>query len=96
VRIVRTHISTRPPRTKFSAKGNLLALEGQRTGSKIHRQEIEAKEEGKRKNREGKGYLTWRDEGLTLGREKTDMAHGQMTVMKGKGGPTLTPPTLLG
>lgn len=34
----------------------------------------------------GKGYLSWRDTGLSQDREGTDMAHGHMTVNKDKVG----------
>lgn len=40
-------------------------------------------EEGKEQGRE-QGYLPWRDKGLPLDREETDVAHRQMAVYKGK------------
>lgn len=48
------------------------------------KQELEG--EGKRNKGGGKGYLLWRDKGLLLEREETDIAHGQTAVYKGKKG----------
>lgn len=44
----------------------------------------EGKGEGTRER--GQRCLSWRDEGLSLHREETDMAYRQMEVYKGKGG----------
>lgn len=43
------------------------------------------RERGRNKG-EGAEYLSWRDEGLPLHREETDMAYRQMEVYKGKEG----------
>lgn len=47
------------------------------------------REKGREQGEGGKEYLPWRDKGLWLHREKTDVAHRQTAVWKGEGKPVL-------
>lgn len=54
---------------------------------KRKRQEIEGERERGRYKGEGKkGYLPWRDKGLPVDGEETDVVHRQVAVFKGKWG----------
>jgi hypothetical protein len=62
------------PRPRSWHKGDLFAPGGQRSENKRQRQEIE--NEGREQQGGGwKEYWSWRDKGLLLDREETDMAH---------------------
>ena len=53
-------------------------------GNKQQRQEMEDERDGEGTSERRKGYLSWRDRGLSLDREETGMALRQMATYKGK------------
>ena len=70
----RPRIGTRHPKTKFSAQRRFICSRGTKGRNKRQRQEIETEREKKGTRVMGKGYLLWRDKGLPLDREETDLA----------------------
>lgn len=71
------------PRPDSQYRGDLSAPEGQRAGN-----DTKTGARGRREKEQGmgKGYLLWRDKGLLLEREETDIAHGQTAISKRKKG----------
>lgn len=53
-------------------------------GQGIRNKEAMEEREGEKEKEEGQGCLLWRDKGLLLGREESDVAHSLMAVYKEK------------
>ena len=74
------------PKPSSQHKGDLFAAEEQRSENQRQRGDLEDEGEGERNKGEGggDGYLSWREKGLFLYREETDIAHRKMAVYKSK------------
>ena len=70
----RYRLRTPPPKPSSQHKGDVFAPEGQRSGNKRQRQEMEDEEGNKGKK------IGERDKGLPLDREETDVTHRKMSV----------------